>query len=191
MARQFLKYALLLAVVFSAPRAFGQSADSMKMSSLMVYGDSFTFGVKEPDGWTGDIDNAKDYYANIIFYKSKEDVNNGGALVQIQIFKKSDEKTEKDLEYDIKSYENKYKDLKKDKLSVSHKEYKCYSKLVYVADKFYQYTVYVNPGPKYKNGLSVAMNISKRAATDDELKAFQTIIGSLAMYDLKVIDSRH
>ena len=48
-------------------------------------------------------------------------------------------------------------------------------------DEFYQYTVYVNPGTKYKSGLSVGMNISKRAATEEELKKFREIISSLLM----------
>jgi hypothetical protein len=39
----------------------------------------------------------------------------------------------------------------------------------------------VNPGTKYKSGLSVSMNLSKRPATDDELKAFKEIVASLTM----------
>jgi len=160
---------------------FGQTSDTSKWKNLIVYGKDFSFGVKEPEGWKGDIDHAADYNSNIIFYKSKEDLDNGGALVQVYNFSKQDEKTEEDLKYDIKSYEDKYQDLKKEDLKVSHKEYKCYSKMVYVKNKFYQYTVYVNPGVKYKSGVSVAMNISKRPATEDELKAFREIIASLVM----------
>ena len=148
----------------------------------MVYGDSFMFSVKEPDGWTGDIDQAKDYYSNVIFYKSMDDVKKGGPLIQVLTFRKEDEHTEKDLEYDIKRYKDKSKNLKQQDIPAHHKEYKCYSKMVYVENEFYQYTVYLNPGIKYKNGLSVAMNISKRAATADELKAFQTIIESLTIF---------
>jgi hypothetical protein len=151
------------------------------MNDLIVYGDDFIFSVKEPDGWTGDIDNAKQYYSNIIFYKSKEDLDKGGALIQVYNFSKQDEKTNKDLEYDVKGYKDKYKELKQKDLLVTHKEYKCYSKTVYVENDFYQYTVYVNPGTKYKSGLSVSMNLSKRPATDDELKAFKEIVASLTM----------
>ena len=160
---------------------FGQTSDSSNWKHLVVYGDEFIFGVKEPDNWLGDIDNAKKYQANIIFYKSKVDFENGGVLIQVYSFRKQDEKTEDDLEYDIKSYKEKYKDLKEQTFLVSHKNYKCYSKMVYVENVFYQYTVYINPGLKYKRGLSVAMNIQFLPATDEQLKAFREIISSLLM----------
>ena len=35
---------------------------------------------------------------------------------------------------------------------------------------------------KYKSGISVAMNISRRAATDEELNAFKETIASLIMF---------
>jgi len=176
------KLTLLLIFIMLSAQSIAQKSDTAKMSSLMVYGDNFMFSVKEPDGWTGDIDNAAKYDANIIFYKSKSDVEQGGALVQVYNFKKQDEKTEDDLKYDVKHYEKKYSNLKQQDLVVTHQDYKCYAKLVYVKDQFYQYIVYVNPGAKYKSGISVAMNISKRAATADELKAFTEIIASLTMF---------
>lgn len=176
------KFYFLLLFGLTTVGIFGQLADTTKMNSLMVYGDDFMFSVKEPDGWIGDIDNAKQYYSNIIFYKSKEDLDKGGALIQVYNFHKQDEKTEKDLEYDIKSYKDKYKNLKQQDLVVGHKEYKCYSKTVYVENDFYQYTVYVNTGTKYKSGISVSMNISRKPATEYELKAFKEIIASLTMF---------
>ena len=179
--KHFIKLFLFLALGPLTFNCYGQTSDTAKMSSLVVYGDEFMFSVHEPDGWKGDIDNAKDYYANIIFYKSKEDIDNGGALIQVFNFNKQDEKTENDLQSDIKTYIDKYKDLKQQDFSVTHKEYKCYSKLVYVENAVYQYIVYLNPGKKYKSGLSVAMNISKRPATEEELKAFREIIPSLIM----------
>jgi hypothetical protein len=179
MAKQFY-FSLLF--VLATIKIFGQVTDTTKINSLMVYGENFMFSVKEPDGWIGDIDNARQYYSNIIFYKSKEDLNKGGALIQVYNFNKQDEKTEKDLEYDIKSYKKDYSELKQQDLAVSHKEYKCYSKTIYVENDFYQYIVYVNPGTNFKSGISVSMNTSKRPATEDELKAFKEIIASLIMF---------
>jgi hypothetical protein len=122
----------LILFVLATNVIFGQISDTTKMNGLIIYGDGFIFSVKEPDGWTGDIDNAKQYYSNIIFYKSKEDLDKGGVLIQVYNFSKQDEKTNKDLEYDVKSYKDKYKELKQQDLLVTHKEYKCYSKTVYV-----------------------------------------------------------
>ena len=147
----------------------------------MVYGDSFIFSVKEPSGWTGDTKIAKKYYSNIVFYKSKSDFKNGGALIQVLNFNKLDEQTENDLIYDINSSKKDYKNIFEQELIVEHKDYKCFSKLIYVPDKFYQYLVYINPGQIYKSGISVSMDISKRPATEDELKAFREIISSLIL----------
>ena len=180
--KKLIKLTSLFVCILLSFNIFGQTSDTTKMNSLMVYGDGFMFSVKEPDGWTGDIDLAKDYYSNIIFYKNKDELKNGGALIQVYNFHKQDEKTEEDLEYDIKGYKEKYKDSKQQNLEVTHKEYKCYSKLVYVEGDNYQYIVYVNPGKNYKSGLSAAMNISKRPATEEELKAFREIIASLVMF---------
>lgn len=176
------RFYLFLIFGLTALNIFGQTSDTATMNTLMVYSDGFAFSVKEPDSWIGDMDNAKQFYSSIIFYKSKEELKNGGAVIQVYSFSKRDEHTEKDLEYDIKSYREKYKNLKQQDLFVSHKDYKCYGKTVYVKHNFYQYTVYVNPGGKYKSGLSVSMNVSKRPATGDELKAFKEIIASLIMF---------
>jgi hypothetical protein len=179
--KKAFKILTLFIIGLTSINSFAQTSDTSKMDNLMIYGDGFMFSVKEPVGWTGDIDIAKDYYSNIVFYTSKDDIKKGGALIQVYSFSKQDEKTEKDLEYDIKSYKDKYKNLKQQDFLVFHKDYKCFSKLAYVDKDFYQYTVYVNPGPKFKTGVSNAMNISKRPANEQELQAFRQIISSLIM----------
>ena len=176
-------FGIIIFVVFclTIMSCFGQSKDNQKMDALLVYGDSFIFSIKEPRGWTGDTEIAHKFYSNIVFYKSIADFNKGGALVQVYNYKKQNEKTENDLNDDIKGYKKDYSNLIEQELIVDHKDYKCFSKLIYVPDKFYQYIVYVNPGLKYKSGISVSMNISKRIATEEELKAFREIISSLVM----------
>ena len=177
MIKQILSTTIIL---LSSYLSYGQ-LDSAKMDNLIVYGETFSFNVKEPNDWIGDIDNAAKYHSNIIFYKDKKELENGGAIIQVLAFTKQDEKTNKDLEYDISTYERDYEKLKQKDFSVIHKEYKCYPKLVFVKDEFYQYIVYINPGEKYKNGISISMNTSKREANTEELEAFLSIIESLWM----------
>src|SRR5690348_6105999 len=160
--KQFINTFFLFVLSLTTLNTHGQTNDSAKISSLMVCGKDFMFSVKEPDNWIGNTDKAEEFHANIIFYKSKKDFDNGGALIQVYNFKKQDEKTEEDLKIDIKGYQKDYKNLKQQDIEVTHKEYKCFSKLVYVENNFYQYIVYINCGTKYKSGISVAMNISKR-----------------------------
>ncbi|CAN0509903.1 unnamed protein product, partial [Scytosiphon promiscuus] len=78
-------------------------------------------------------------------------------------------------------YKKEYTDLKEKDIQIVHKDYQCYSKIVLVENKFTQYISYINPGEKYKKGFSVSMNISERAATEDERQAFEKIIESLWM----------
>lgn len=180
MKQVFLILALFV-LGLTTRNSFGQSTLFTKTDTIVVYGNDFAFKVNAKIGWIGDIDLAKQYYSNIIFFKSKDELKNGGAIIQINVFKKQDEKTEKDLEYDIKSYIDKYKDLKKQELIVSNKEYKCFSMHIYVDKVFYMYTAYINPGVNFKKGFSVSMNVSKRNATEEELTAFREIIASLVM----------
>lgn len=180
--RKFIRYFLVFIIGLTTLHTFGQINDKEKMSSLLVYGDKFMFSVKEPYNWIGDIDNAKEFHANIIFYRSKKDFENGGALVQVYVYNKTDENIENDLLYDIKGYQKDYKNLKQQDFIVSHKEYQSSSKLVYVEKKFHTYIVYINCGTKFKSGISVAMNLEKRPATEDEMNAFREIIASLSMF---------
>lgn len=110
-----------------------QKSGSKEMTSLMVYGNDFSFGIKEPDGWIGDIENAPKYHSNIIFYKSKEELENGGALVQVRVFTKQDENTIDDLEYDLNGYRKDYLELEEENLSIKHENYQCYSKIVWTS----------------------------------------------------------
>ncbi|MFZ1685954.1 MAG: hypothetical protein WAU70_00915 [Flavobacteriales bacterium] len=180
----YVRYIVAAIVLLIAADTQAQDADSSAMKSLIVYGDGFSFGVKEPQGWTGDIDRAAEYHSNIVFYPVGEDPDKA-ALVQVSAFQKQDEKTQNDLAFDVKSYEQQHASLKKEDLAASHKEYRVFAKLVFVKDEFFQYIAYVNPGQKFGKGFSVAMNVQKRRATDEELKAFLETITSLRMIGCK------
>jgi hypothetical protein len=153
--------------------------ETMRSSALIVHGEGFMFSVDEPKGWQGDTGIAKTYYSDIVFYPSGADPKND-PLIQVALFKK-DENTEKDLSFDVKSYTDEYPDLQKEVFRADHKDYRVFAKLVFVKGDFHHYLAYVNPGERYSSGFSVAMNISGRAATDDELEAYRKIIASLWM----------
>lgn len=168
---------LLLLAAQGPLNALGQVSDAQ----LKVRGANCLYSLREPAGWTGDTQLAGDYYANIIFYKNRDEIRHGGAIIQVYSFDKKDENTEKDLAFDVKSYKDKYRKLKSRDVTVSHKDYKCYAKLVYVDNDFYQYIVYLNPGPSYKTGISVAMNVGRREANEEEMRAFRQLVSSLLM----------
>lgn len=159
---------------------FAQTKDTA--DNIIIYGDSFLFSIHEPAGWNGDVDNAKNYNANIIFYKTKEDFKKGGTAIQVLTYKKTDEEVDKDLEQDISTIKEKNHDLKQQNIDVYSKSNTCFSKLFYVENTFYQYIAYINPGTQFHNAFSVSMNIPKRAATKEELSAFKEIISTLVVF---------
>jgi hypothetical protein len=177
MRRVTVVAALVLAVLFPLLA----SADS-KLDNLIVYGEGFIFGVKEPSHWKGDIDNAKGFYANIIFYPASEKPNAASAIICVRVYDKADEDTAKDLSADMKQYQVQYPGVKFKDISVSHPNYRCFPKLFYVPESFYEYVVYLNPGRGIPQILSVSMNKQKTEASAGELSAFQQVVQSLLLF---------
>lgn len=158
-----------------------QTKTDTTIDNHLVFGEGFSFSLKAPKGWIGDIENAANYNANIILYTSKNELLNGGAIIQAQAFSKNDENTNEDLAYDISSYKNEYPALKEQNLVAKHKTYKTYSKLIFVDNNFFQYITYINPGIEFHKGVSIAMNIAKVPATEEELAAYKQIVNSMIM----------
>ena len=184
MTMKFIKAILTLTLlrlfILNGFEAYGQKKDST--DNIIIYGDSFLFSIHEPIGWKGDIYNAKNFNANIIFYKKKEDVKKGGTIIQVLTYKKTDEEVNKDLEYDINTVKEKNHDLQQKNIDAVNKSYPCFSKLIFVDTIFYKYIAYINPGNKFHNSFSVTMNVSKRLATKEELAAFKEIISTLVVF---------
>jgi hypothetical protein len=150
-----------------------------KMDRLLVYGDGFVFGVKEPDGWHGDIDSAANYSANIVFTGPGYDSTSPYDIIRVRVNSKVDENTSADLEYDMKQYSDQFADIKFDSLRVDHPKYKCYAKLFFVENDFYEYVTYLNPGKKFGYTLSVSLSTKDTSATEQELIAYRTVVSSL------------
>jgi hypothetical protein len=157
----------------------GRAQLSSKRNRLIVYGDRFAFGVKEPDGWHGDTDAiARKYHVNVVFSPA------GGSginevTVRVRVNRKVDENTVEDLNYDMDGYRKDFPTAQFQDLNVAHAEYKTFAKLVFVPKQFYEYVAYLNPGPGPPFILSVAMSTYKTPATGDELNAYESILKSL------------
>jgi hypothetical protein len=168
---------VLAGVLFVIPS--GRTQSSPKMNSLIVYGEDFSFGVKEPDGWQGDTDAiARKYHVNVVF----SPVGGSGdddATIRVRVNKKVDENTVEDLNYDMGGYKKDFPNAQFQDLNVAHAEYKTFPMLVFVANQFYEYVAYLNPGPGRPFILSVAMSTHKTPATDEELKAYESVLKSL------------
>ena len=160
----------------------GASAQAQqKLDSLLVYGKAFVFSVKEPDGWVGDTQHAGEYQVNVLFYPQSQNWKTASGLIRVRVGDKTDEKTEEDLAADMDGYRSQYPTIQFKDFAVSHSKYRVYSKLFFVQNEFYEYVVYVNPGPQSVFMFSVAMNKQKREATRSELAVLGRVIASLEM----------
>ena len=81
----------------------------------------------------------------------------------------------------MNSYKARYKDLKEKEFIINHSVYKTYSKEVYVENSFYQYIIYINPGPEHKFGVSAALNINNNEVDKSDLKKFKEIVKSIVV----------
>jgi hypothetical protein len=43
-----------------------------KLDQLLVYGENFTFSVKEPPGWNGDTTNAESFQCNVVLHENSQ-----------------------------------------------------------------------------------------------------------------------
>jgi hypothetical protein len=158
------------------PAYFAPAPDT---TTMHITGTGFEYSVQEPKRWRGDTERAKDFFSNIVFYENEKSLTAGGALIQVLLFKKQDENTIDDLNHDVNGYKREFPRAKVKEVRYKHKNYVCFAKVVYLQSRFYQYICYINPGKKFQNGFSVAMNVQKRAPTKQELLAFESVIQSL------------
>jgi hypothetical protein len=146
---------------------------------LILYGDGFRFGVKEPAGWQGDWERASALKSNIIFYAKGHDLHSAYGVIRVRVNKKADENTGEDLTADMEGYRKRFPAIEFEDLDASHPLYPCFPKLFSLGGQFHEYVAYLNPGPEYWYMFSVAMNTGRNLATDSELGAFRTVVSSL------------
>jgi hypothetical protein len=158
----------------------GKPAVDKKMNGLMVYGDDFLFSVKEPGNWDSDIDKvARYYYSNIIFIPENKLSRAAHVNIRIRVNHKETIDPSEDMQTDMRGYKAKYPKVNFSDLAVSHPTYKICAKLFYIENDFYEYVVYVDPGPNVTKNFSVVMSKDSTPATPDEIKAFKEILESL------------
>jgi len=157
-----------------------ESQSKPKMDNLIVYGEGFSFAVKEPDGWradTGEI--ASQYHVNVIFSPLQEASLKHNVSIRVRVSKKQDENTIEDLNYDMQQYKKQFPAAQFSDLTITHPEYKTFARRVFLPDKFHEYVAYLNPGPGKPFVFSVAMSRQDAPATEDELRAYELVLKSV------------
>ena len=180
-----VRFILLLSMSLSVARS---QAPEQKRDTLIVYGKDFSFGVREPTGWHADTsDLARQYHVNVVFVKVPGKPDAAPALIRVRVNAKQDENTIEDLNYDMDQYKKDYPACQFGELGVTHPNYKTFAKLVFVPKRFYEYVVYLNPGPEIHVIFSVAMSKQGSPATEAELTAYQAVLRSLQWLTSSVV----
>jgi len=108
-----------------------QARSGKKMKGLIVYGEGFSFMVKEPDGWRSDIGKiAGKYGANVVFLPSAQESRKLDVTIRVRVNQKQDENTIEDLNCDMQEYSQKYPEAEFSDLAAAHGEYATFAKLV-------------------------------------------------------------
>jgi len=157
----------------------GAAEEKRTPGPLVVYGDDFMFAIKEPEGWTADIENAPKLSAGVVLYREAETFEKHSVLIAIRVAKKVDEKTADDLAHDMGEFRKLYPDVAFKDLKTPHPSYKSYAKLFAIPKSRYDYVAYLNPGPVTPYLFSVTMYTGKKQAGKTELKIYKDVIKSL------------
>jgi len=173
---------LSMAIAFASSMAL---AEEPKLDALLVYGEGFWFSVKEPPGWTGDTEHAGDIRANVVFRRSSKRVEDVDGLIRVRINEKVDEDTAADLQADMDGYRQKFPKVQFEPFDVPHPNYRVLSKLFFVPGDFFEYVVYLNPGPGAPWLFSISMSKEKERATAEELAAFRQVVASIVFLPSK------
>lgn len=171
--------AVLFLLAAAGAVVVGAEEENRREGPLVVFSDDFMFSVKEPKGWTADIENAPKLSAGIVFYQQAESFEKRGTTISIRISKKVDEDTAKDLAHDMEQFRSLYPDVEFLPLKAVRKGYKTFAKLFAIRNSSYHYLCYVNPGKDAPYLFVVFMEKQKKKAEDKELKAFREIVKTL------------
>jgi len=148
---------------------------------LLIYGDGFAFGVREPSGWQGSTAEATRLSSNVVFYRRGENADAAVALLRVRVNDKTDEDLAADLQADMDLYRKQYPRIEFRDLAVVHPSYRVAAKLFLLPGQWYEYVAYVNPGPGRPWIFGASMNKQHAEATTEELAAFRKVVASLEL----------
>ncbi len=164
---------------------FGQYLE-IKVPDYKVF-----LGVKEPNDWVGDIIKAPEYYSVAMFYQSEKSFKAGGSVIKVVVYKKTDENTVADLEYDMNQFRKDNHNGKFKDFQITHSDYAAFGRLAFVKNHTYEYVTYLNPGREFETGVLVRMEIGKREATKAEWAIYEETVRSIHLAPVIDYDEAH
>ena len=168
--------AALVVLALAAPACAERQADR-----VIVHGDGFAFGAKEPPAWRADLGHASRFGAHVLFYQSKRALKGDATLIMVRLSKAAANDAAQDLQNDMDDYRRRFGEVAFRDLEVSHPEYRCVAKEFAVESLFHEYLTYVSPGRGRTERFAAALN-TEAAASPEELEAYRAIVGSLVLF---------
>src|SRR2546425_2180239 len=137
---------------------------------VIVHGDGFTFGVKEPPAWRADLGHAPRFGAHVLFYQTKHALRGGATLIMVRLSTSAANDAAQDLQSDMDDYRRRFGGVAFRDLPGSHPEYACGAKEVAVASLFHEDPTYVSPRRGRAERFAAALH-TQAAASAAELEA--------------------
>src|SRR2546428_7515649 len=95
--------AALVLLALAAPARAERQADR-----VIVHGDGFTFGVKEPPAWRADLGHAPRFGAHVLFYQTKHALRGGATLIMVRLSTSAANDAAQDLQSDMDDYRRRF-----------------------------------------------------------------------------------
>jgi len=106
MNKLYLALIVMSCMLIQASPTHSVSTDS-DMKSLIINGSNFWFMIKEPDGWTEEINDANARQLNAYFVPNGQTWNNASSVIYIRVLDKQGLTVEQHLEADTEDFRKK------------------------------------------------------------------------------------
>src|SRR2546428_13229363 len=135
--------AALVLLALAAPARAERQADR-----VIVRGDGFAFGVKEPPAWRADLGHASRFGAHVLFYQTKHALRGGATLIMVRLSTTAANDAAQDLQSDIDDYRKRFGGGVLRDLQGSHPAYPCVSEELTVESPIPEELTYLSPRPR-------------------------------------------
>ena len=156
-----------------------KEGEERKPGPLVVYADDVMFMVKEPEGWFGDLENAKDIGAAVVLYRPEDASKESGTIIHVQVLTKVDENTQEDLNHDMQQFREYHPDVQFRDLKVKHPSYRSFSKIFVIPKQKHDYLTFLNPGKQIPYLFLAVMKTGTKEASKAELQAYRSLVRSI------------
>jgi len=189
--RSFVVFMELAVLCLLVPQAlFSQSAPSAPPEDdpgeeLIIRSPNGVFKVSEPPGWNGDWSAAERFGANMIFFPESAESKSFDMNIRVRVSGNHGEDPAQDLAVETEKLKTEKPGVQLTDLAVRHPRYATAAKTFFKPSEWYEYVVYLNPGPGDPHIFSVMMSKKSKPATDAELASLRRVLESVGSVDVK------